>query len=269
MKSKIKKIIPFKIGKKIRGIWQRTQAVYYYGNKYECPFCGNTFRKMLPGGYDLPVIKEKQIIGAGRRANCICPRCYSTDRDRLIYLYLKNSSSIFTNQLDVIHIAPSGSLVALFSSLKNINYQSGVKYHEGFYYSKDITLIDITKLSFKDQSFDVIFCNHVLEHIHDDRKAMSELYRILRPGGWAILQVPISNILDKTYEDPNITGSKEREVYFGQFDHVRIYGKDYTNRLEESGFKIQEVKPAIEWKENNIDKYAINKEEVLFIASKD
>ncbi len=144
-----------------------------------------------------------------------------------------------------------------------------MKYHEGFYYSKDISLIDITKLSFEDNSFDVIFCNHVLEHILDDRKAMGELYRVLKPGGWSILQVPISNLLDETYENSTITDPKEREAHFGQFDHVRIYGKDYVKRLSDIGFKVKEVSPLTEWEDNNIEKYAINKNEVLFVAFKD
>jgi len=165
MKSTIKKLIPFSFAQKLRGIWQRTMSLYYYGHKHECPFCGNTFRKLLAGGFDLPVIKEKEIIGGGRRANLLCPRCYSTDRDRLILTYLKKSSPIFEQKLKVLHIAPSGSLKALLSTLDNLDYQSGVKYHEGFYYSKDISLIDITELSFSDDSFDVILCNHVLEHI--------------------------------------------------------------------------------------------------------
>jgi len=269
MKSTIKKLIPFSFAQKLRGIWQRTMSLYYYGHKYECPFCGNTFRKLLPGGFDLPIIKEKDIIGGGRRANCICPRCYSTDRDRLILTYLKKSSPIFEQKLKVLHIAPSGSLKAKLSTQDNLDYQSGVKYHEGFYYSKDISLIDITELSFSDDTFDVIFCNHVLEHIHDDKKAMSELFRVLKPGGWSILQVPISNLLDETYENSTITDPKEREVHFGQFDHVRIYGKDYVKRLSDVGFRVKEVSPLTEWKDNNIERYAVNKKEVLFVAYKD
>ncbi len=269
MKSLIKKLIPFGLAKVLRGIWQRLMSLYYYGRKYECPFCGNTFRKLLDGGFDLPVIKEKEIIGAGRRPNNICPRCYSTDRDRLIYTYLKKYSPIFEEELSVLHIAPSGSLKSLLSSLKNLNYQSGVKYHEGFYYSKNISLIDITELIFKDNSFDVIFCNHVLEHIHDDRKAMGELFRVLKPRGWAILQVPISHLLDKTYENPTITDPKEREAHFGQFDHVRIYGKDYVNRLSEIGFRVKEFIPSTKIKEKNIERFAINKNEILFVVFKD
>ncbi len=269
MRSKIKKFIPFFIGKKLRGLWQRTQTVYYFGYKYKCPFCKNSFRKLLAGGFDLPVIYEKEIIGAGRRKNCVCPRCYSTDRDRLILLYLQNYSNIFTDKLDVIHVAPSGSLKAFLSKLDNINYQAGVKYHEGFYYSKDISIIDITDLKFEDKSFDVIFCNHVLEHIIDDHKAMSELYRILRPGGWAILQVPISRVLTETYEDSSITDPKEREKHFGQFDHVRIYGQDYPKRLEKAGFRVKQFDPVEYMNLLEAEKYAINQKEILFVAYKD
>ncbi len=269
MKSKLKKLIPFDLGKKLRGYWQKSQSVFYYGNNYYCPFCKHSFRKLLPGGSDLPVIKEKNIIGAGRRNNCVCPRCYSTDRDRLIYHYLKNYSNIFKDHLKVIHIAPSGGLKALLSGLKNLEYQQGVKYHEGFYYSKDISIIDITDLSFEDKSFDVIICNHVLEHIIEDGLAMKELYRILKPGGWAILQVPISFTIDETYENPEITDPKDREVHFGQFDHVRIYGGDYIQRLRNAGFKVEEINPYIDWKdENKLDRLAVNRKEHLFIAHK-
>ncbi len=221
MKSALKKYIPYSVGKKLRGFWQITQSYYFYGSNYQCPFCKSNFRRLLAGGYDLPVIKEKQIIGAGRRANCICPRCYSTDRDRLIYLYLKHHTSFFTDHKKLLHIAPSGSLKALIRTLPGIEYKDGIKYHEGFYYSKDISIIDIRKIDLPDNSFDIIFCNHVLEHIEEDIQAMKELFRVLKPGGWAILQVPVSRVLTETYEDFSITDPQEREKYFGQFDHVR------------------------------------------------
>ena len=268
MKSAIKKYIPYSIGKRLRGLWQIFQSYFYYGKTYQCPFCKSNLRKLLPGGYNLPVIKEKQIIGAGRRNNCICPRCYSTDRDRLIYLYLTNFTRIFTDKNKMLHVAPSGSLKALLQKITTLDYQEGIKYHEGFYYSKDISIIDIRKLDFEDNSYDIIFCNHVLEHVPEDHLAMTELYRILKPGGWAILQVPISKVLDKTYEDPTITGKKEREKHFGQFDHVRIYGSDYPKRLEVAGFKVEEILPVKDWEIDGIEKYAINQEETLYIAHK-
>src|SRR4249920_3892182 len=99
--------------------------------------------------------------------------------------------------------------------------------------------MDISKIPYKANCFDVIICNHVLEHIPNDRQAMSDLYRVLKPGGWAILQVPISLSLDRTYEDPTAVTREEREKKFGQHDHVRIYAKDYKDRLENVGFTVE------------------------------
>lgn len=268
MKSVIKKYIPYSIGKKLRGLWQIFQSFFYYGHRYTCPFCKSNFRKLLPGGADLPVINEKQIVGAGRRDNCICPRCYSTDRDRLIYLYLVNFTKIFDEKNNMLHVAPSGSLKALLKSIPTLKYREGIKYHEGFYYSKDISIIDIRELDYGDNTYDVIFCNHVLEHIPEDMKAMKELYRVLKPNGWAILQVPISKLLKKTYEDLSITSEKEREKHFGQFDHVRIYGADYTERLKAAGFEVEDISPSRDWKIDKLEKYAINKDETLYIVHK-
>jgi len=269
MKTVLKKIIPFTLGQKLRGLWQKTQTVYYRGNNYTCPFCGNSFRKMLPGGFDLPVIREKQIIGAGRRENDVCPRCYSIDRDRLIYLYLTNKTDSLRKPIKLLHIAPGGALRAFLSSRANIEYHMGTKHHEGFYYTKDISIIDITEINYPDNTFDVILCNHVLEHISDDLKAMRELYRVLKGGGWAILQVPISKSLKQTFEDVSVKSAKEREKVFGQFDHVRIYGQDYPHRLAKAGFDVHIHNPVKErWNINNINRFAINKEENLFVAHK-
>ncbi len=269
MKSAIKKYIPFTVGRKLRGLWQKTQSVYYKGNNLYCPFCGNSFRKMLPGGSNLPVIAEKEIIAAGRRNNCVCPRCYSTDRDRLIYLYIKYKTNFLKKHIKLLHVSPSGAVRAWLSSQPNIDYNTGTKHHEGFYYSKNIPYIDITKIDCEDQTFDLILCNHVLEHIKEDKKAISELYRIIKPEGQAILQVPISKKLKNTYEDPDITSPSDREKYFGQFDHVRIYGQDYTSRLEIAGFKVNILNPLKNnWNVENLDKFAINYNEDLYIALK-
>ena len=268
MKSVIKKYIPFALGRKLRGMWQILQSIFYYGKKYQCPLCKTNLRMLLPGGFDLPVITEKKIIGAGRRPNCICPRCYSTDRDRLIYIYLKNFTNIFTHKTKLLHIAPSGSIKALMKRTPNVIYQEGSKYHEGFYYSKDISLIDIRKLDFDDNTYDVIFCNHVLEHIPEDIQAMKELHRVLKPGGWAILQVPVSAVLDETYEDFSITTEADKEKHFGQFDHVRIYGADYPKRLESAGFTVEKINPSKDWNIEGTEKFATNKDEILYVAHK-
>jgi predicted SAM-dependent methyltransferase len=106
-------------------------------------------------------------------------------------------------------------------------------------YAKNVMIrVDVTDIQFRDDTFDVIICNHVLEHIADDRKAISELCRILKPGGWAILQVPISLTLKSTYEDSSITTAAGREAAFGQDDHLRIYAMDYEDRLTQGGFTV-------------------------------
>jgi SAM-dependent methyltransferase len=268
MRPPIKKLVPFWLAKKLRGGYQKVYAFILSGDKYYCPFCGYSFRKFRPGGIELPVIRERQIIGAGFRLNDVCPRCYSLDRDRLIYLFLSQKTNILTAPLKIFHVAPEGCIRALLSKHPNIEYEAGMKYHEGYYYDRNTNILDITDLKFDDESFDVIICNHVLEHVRDDHKAIGELYRVLKPGGWAILQVPISKLLDSTFEDASVITPEAREKVFGQFDHVRIYGKDYPSRLESRGFIVKIHNPYKDHWDSDLDKYAINPEEDLYIAYK-
>lgn len=268
MKIPFKKYIPFWLAKKLRGAIQKVSAVFYSGTAYHCPYCQKSFSKFLPGGFDLPVLFEKQIVGAGYRTNNVCPRCYSLDRDRLIHLFLSEKTNIFTASLNVFHVAPEGCIRAMLTGLPNISYHAGVKYLEGYYYDQQTNLIDITSIPFKDDEFDVIICNHVLEHIPDDRKAMRELHRVLKPGGWAILQVPVSKILTETYEDFSVVKPEERERVFGQFDHVRIYGQDYPIRLSNAGFTVKIYNPYKDKWPVDLNRFAINPEENLYIAYK-
>lgn len=270
-KQKIKRLIPFWLGKKLRGTYQKILGVVYKGNTYYCPYCQHSFRKMLADGEKLSVIDKYQIIGAGFRENCTCPRCYAKDRDRLIYLYLEKKTNIFTQSLRLLHIAPEAWLKELFQSLPNIHYTNGVKDAEsmGYYYDRRTRDLDITDLEMKDNFYDVVICNHVLEHIIDDRKAMQEIFRVLKPGGWAILQIPYSEVLENTFEDKSILSPTERKMTFGQFDHVRIYGKDYSERLTNVGFRVERYNPKNESLEpDSLLKYALNKDEDLFIAHK-
>ena len=126
--------------------------------------------------------------------------------------------------------------------------------------------VDITDLPFDDSRFDAIYCSHVLEHVPDDRKAMSELRRVLRPGGWAILQVPIKGIV--TFEDPAVTTPEDRERVFGQSDHVRIYGLDFKDRLEEVGFKVTIVQYANVLSEEEIRLSAIGRGDDIYLCEK-
>ncbi|MFH1160148.1 MAG: methyltransferase domain-containing protein [bacterium] len=263
-----KKMIPFWLGKRLRGAWQKYLSFRYSGSTYFCPFCGNSFRELLPGGFDFPVLKEKQIVGGGYRKNIVCPRCFSLDRDRLIYIFLKEKTNLFTAPLKVLHVAPEGCIRALLMSLPNLDYRSGVKYYEGYYYDRKVNLMDVTNMPFESESFDVILCNHVLEHIEDDEKAIREIHRVLKPGAWTILQVPISRTLQTTFHDPSVTTSQQREQVYGQFDHVRIYGQDYPDILRKHGFMVKVYNPFTEGQVNGLEKYALNPEEDLHIAYK-
>lgn len=164
----------------------------------------------------------------------------------------------------MLHIAPELCFIDRFESLKNLDYITG-----------DIesplakVKMDIHEIPFEDDTFDVIFCNHVLEHVDDDIKAMQEMRRVLKPGGWAILQVPFFYPLkETTYEDKSITSPAEREIAFGQDDHVRMYGKDYAERLASSGFKVVEEKMVMELSETLVDRYALPKEEIIYRVEK-
>jgi SAM-dependent methyltransferase len=166
--------------------------------------------------------------------NARCPRCGSLERHRLIWKYFASRTDLLDGGAKrVLHVAPEPQLGSLLQRLPGVDYLS-IDLAEGAAMAR----MDVTDLALVDDSFDVIICSHVLEHVPDDRRAMRELFRVLRPGGWAILQVPI--VGDRTYEDWSVTMPEDRERVFGQRDHVRIYGRDYVNRLVETGFDVCE-----------------------------
>jgi len=224
------------------------RSLCYYGNRYVCPCCGGRFRKFLP-------------YGVRKRPNVKCPRCGSLERHRLIWLYLKNRTNLFTSSLMVLHFAPEDIFQRHFRLLSNLNYVSA-----DLYPSKAMLKMDITNIYFKDNTFDVILCSHVLEHIVDDRKAMLELFRVLKPGGWSILQVPIREDLNRTLEGDILTTAAERERIFGQSDHVRQYGLDYKDRLEEVGFKVKVDNYGEELGQELFEKYGLLERHVYFCS---
>lgn len=255
---------------KIKNIWHQKNAyialLSKWGLKYKCPICGFHAKDLLPIGIENNTIHKYQIIGAGKR-NAGCPRCGSTDRERLLYTYLKYEIRVFNNpSIKILHIAPEIILMRKFIEGGFTNYTCGDFFAEGQHanYSRDIVKhIDVQNMPFAEGSFDLIMCNHVLEHVFDEKKAMHELFRVLTSGGQAILQVPISPILDKTISDTAITDGATLEEKFGQKDHVRLFGKDYKSRLESCGFNVQEIKL-----ERKYPKYALNPKELLFVGKK-
>lgn len=151
----------------------------------------------------------------------------------MVYLYLRHKTELFKRPGSLLHIAPEPMLFNVIRNAPTIEYLSA-DINPG----NVVVQMDVTAMQYPDRSFDCIICNHVLEHIVDDLKAMRELHRVLKPGGWAILQIPMSLTLEETYEDLDITDPNEREKAFGQSDHVRIYGSDYKARLEQAGFIV-------------------------------
>jgi SAM-dependent methyltransferase len=225
--------------------------ILFRGNKFTDPINGKSYRKFLPYGY----VKQ--------RDNALSPGTLSLERHRLLWLYLNNETNFFSKTLKVLHIAPEQCFYNLFKNLKNINYTT-------FDLNSPLADIkgDICNLPFKENSFDFILCNHVLEHINDDKKAMKELYRVLNKNGTAILQVPINQKSSKTFEDSSIVDKKERIEKFGQYDHIRLYGLDYFKKLESFGFKVDPLKYSKEFTESEITKYGLIKDEIIPVCKK-
>lgn len=246
-------------------VWLATalRRGFYFGVKYRCPFCGGRFRRLLPFGLDLPVFRRAQIVGGGRRDHALCPVCLSSDRERLVFLYLQHRTALLRTQHTLLHVAPERHLQDV------LRRSCGTRYVSADLSSPDVMVrLDLVHSPFGDATFDAIICNHVLEHIPDDRAAMSELLRVLKPGGWALLQVPIGRALRETVEDPLARTPEARENAFGQADHVRIYAEDYKQKLESVGFKVcvdgfvEQLGPA------QAQRYGLDARERLYVCSK-
>jgi len=208
----------------------------------------------------------KNVLGEGLRRNCICPRCKSYDRERHVFLFLEKKKLLhFSSKSEMLHVAPEPNLrkrLALTPNLDCVNSDLILG-------NRNATVqMDITQIGFDDNYFDFILCNHVLEHVVEDRKAMKELYRVLKPGGWAILQVPFNPKEARTLEDSSVTSPAARLQTFGQKDHVRIYGQDYTLRLEQSGFNVS-VDRSLSEDVDLVKKYGLIQGEPIFFCRKD
>ena len=233
-----------------RKVYHTINRFLYKGNKYYCPICEKEYNQFLSGPDNI-------------RSNSKCPGCSSLERHRLLWLYLKSEQNILALKINLLNISPDYATQTKLKSLTNINYTSiDLKSSLAMY------IEDLTNLSFKDNTFDAILCYHVLEHIEDDLKAISELYRILKPGGWAILQSPIDIEREKTYEDFTIKTPAARKKAFGQEDHVRIYGRDYLLRLKKAGFKVIEDAFINRFNASEIKELVLDKDETIFFCSK-
>jgi SAM-dependent methyltransferase len=232
---------------RISMVFMRFASVFYHGDQVECPVCGGRFRKFLPYGYN-------QV-----RKNVLCPKCLSLERHRLLWLFLKNRTDFFNKPLKVLHVAPEQCFHRIFRKMPHLTYVTADIESP----LADVKL-DIQNMPFPEAEFDMVICNHVLEHVPDDRKAIREVFRVLKSGGSAILQVPTSYTMEHTYEDPSITSPADREKHFRQKDHYRLYGKDYLQRLTEAGFRIPEKNYLDELTQDEKERYRLPVMEYMY-----
>jgi hypothetical protein len=248
----------------------------------ECPLCGARYRRFMPYGY------------VSVRRNALCPRCLALERHRLLWLWIERETDLLSgkrkaesgksadaesisrnplsrNQLSTfhfqlptfLHIAPEVCLSRRFEKI----------FPPDNYITADLESplakvhLDVQNIPFPDESFDIVFCNHVLEHVADDRLAMRELHRVMKPGGWGVMLSPVDETRAETFEDDTITDPAERTRIFGQYDHRRIYGRDYADRLRETGWKVEEIDYLATLTPAEREKYAL-RPETLYIVQK-
>lgn len=248
--------------KKVTGLYKPTLSIAeaLCGDNVHCVCCNKSFITFLP-------------FGLVKRANALCPNCGSLERHRLHWHYMENKTTLFSGsakRLKLLHVAPEVIFYNKFNTSDQLDYVPCDKFEEGYessYPAKTIN-VDITDINFEDNTFDVIYCSHVLEHVIEDKKAMQELRRVLKPGGWAMLQVPLDSNRDKTFEDSLITDPQERGKAFGQRDHVRVYGNDYKNRLVEAGFSVTVDNYLQNFSEDEIFQNGFMKGEDIYICTK-
>jgi SAM-dependent methyltransferase len=221
---KVQEVIPKPIRWILRKIRLFIQNAYYSGNGRFCPVCEKNSRKF-------------GVAGLQPRDDAQCMRCGAGERHRLAWLYFKRQTNLFDNQTwQILHIAPEAAFE------KKLRTQLGQGYLTADLCNPNAMVkMDITDIQYPDETFDIIYCSHVLEHVSDDKKAMREFWRVLKTRGWAILLVPVD--VDKTIEDLSITDPQERLEKFGDVGHVRCYGLDYIDRLREAGFTVIRTKP--------------------------
>ncbi|MBI4283997.1 MAG: methyltransferase domain-containing protein [Chloroflexi bacterium] len=249
-KSFLRRIVPDRYQPQAQRIYFTVRALWYSGRRFTCPCCNGHFRTFLP-------------FGINPRLNAQCPRCGSLERHRLLWLYLRDRTNFFKDKLKVLDIAPVPYLAQRFKALPNLNYV------DADMVSPSVAIrLDITAMPLLDNQFDGIICYHVLEHVPDDRKAMRELFRVLKPGGWAILQSPVEETRQKTFEDPSVTAAEDRARVFGQWDHVRIYGLDYKNRLQNTGFTVTVDDYIKQLPDELVKQYGLEENENVYLCIK-
>ncbi len=212
-------LLPRPVLVSLRAVRDRALGAWYRGHGRWCPVCGQSSRKFRQGG-------------SVAREDARCPRCGALERHRLVWLYFAHRTNLFDGQPKrMLHVAPEQCFE------RRLKERLGAGYLTADLLDPHVMeRLDITRIQYPDESFDIIYCSHVLEHVTDDLQAMREFRRVLKRSGWAILLVPIT--ADRTFEDPTVVLPSDRLRVFGQEDHVRRYGPDYADRLREAGFEV-------------------------------
>ena len=254
----IKSLVSFLLKNLPRTFLQRVSKPFFYlisffyrGNNVNCPVCDSSFSKFFPYGRDV-------------RENALCTNCLSLERHRFLYIFLKDIKKTTNQNAKVLHIAPEICLIKKFNRIKNFEYITA---------DLDSPLadvkMDIHNMTFDDNSFDLIICNHVLEHVEDDILALKEIRRVLKKEGYGIIMIPFYYpIPEITLEDDSVTNPEERETIFGQSDHLRKYGKDFKKRFELSGMKIEVIRPDSILNSKKISRYGIKNSDLIISVIK-
>ncbi|MCJ8209848.1 methyltransferase domain-containing protein [Mucilaginibacter sp. RS28] len=259
MLEALKPYIPYGLVKRYRRWLQNQQLRLYRGDKVECPLCRAIYKEFAPKG-----------LSGGKHNRCI--NCQSLPGHRLQYLFLKNKTPLFRSSATIrlLHIAPEKPLFDQLVKRSNLKYTRCDKSPDA-YHLRDVTEVeevDVSKMPYGDGSFDVILCNHVLEYVDDDQQALRELYRVMTPGGWGIFQVPMAIGRDRTYEAAFITDAKERKEVLRGHSGVRLYGRDYLERLKKAGFTVAVDLYGKQMNPEDARKYGINPNEMIFLCKK-
>jgi SAM-dependent methyltransferase len=244
--TRVKESVPREYRYLVRGGVFALMRPFFIGDRVDCPCCGGSYRRFVSLG--------------GR--SLLCPGCSSAGRHRLLSLYLRDRTSVYRDSLRVVHFAAEYSLLRGLRELDNLDYIPA-----DLDPPRGARRLDMTEIELESGSVDMVICSHVLEHIPDDRKAMAELRRILKPEGSALLMVPQDRRRAETYEDPSITSPADRAAAFGQSDHVRIYGRDFIDRLESVGFRVRSEDYARALGGEAIARYGLSEGDVIYVCS--
>ena len=226
-------------------------SLFLRGDNFEDPINGKRYRRLLPYGR----LKS--------RKNALAPDSMSLERHRLMWLFMQEETNFFKENLKFLHIAPEYCFIKLFKNMKNLDYTTGDLISPW----ADVKM-DVHDIPFEDNHFDVVICNHVLEHVKDDKKVMKEFFRVMKKGGWGIFQVPIDYNNAYTKEDKSITDPKQREKLYWQSDHLRLYGRDYGTKLEDAGFTVTESNFIEKLDRSLVERYALPKGELIYFCEK-